>query len=425
MNCFQAFRRRKYQEREHNREQERAKRAGAGQQIMSEQSSEVPAGWVGQNGRKPEPGLRTPEWADENFVRLVDVVKKFDETTAVKGVSLSVKKGELFALLGSSGCGKSTLLRMLAGLETMTSGQILIDGEDLATMPPYRRPTNMMFQSYALFPHMTVEANVAFGLKQEGVRGSELKDRVHATLELVQMARYAQRKPDQLSGGQQQRVALARSLVKRPKLLLLDEPMSALDKQIRQRTQMELVNILDKVGVTCIMVTHDQEEAMTMAGRIAVMSEGEIVQIGTPHEVYEYPNSRFSAEFIGSTNLFEGVVVEDEPDHVFVESTELPVRLYVSHGITGPLGMPVTISVRPERIAMMRRPPEGSYNWGRGTVANIAYMGGYTLYHVKLDSGKMVIANLSSLTIGELDSPTWDDEVYVRWSASAGVVLTA
>jgi putrescine transport system ATP-binding protein len=336
-----------------------------------------------------------------------------------------VKKGELFALLGSSGCGKSTLLRMLAGLESVSSGQIVIDGEDLAEMPPYRRPVNMMFQSYALFPHMTVEANVAFGLKQEGVRGDELKARVNAALELVQMGKYARRKPHQLSGGQQQRAALARSLVKRPKLLLLDEPMSALDKQIRQRTQMELVNILDKVGVTCIMVTHDQEEAMTMAGRIAVMSEGEIVQIGTPHEVYEYPNSRFSAEFIGSTNLFEGVVVEDEPDHVFVESTELPVRLYVSHGITGPLGMPVTISVRPERIAMMRRPPEGSYNWGRGTVANIAYMGGYTLYHVKLDSGKMVIANLSSLTIGELDSPTWDDEVYVRWSASAGVVLTA
>jgi putrescine transport system ATP-binding protein len=398
---------------------------------MSEQWSAVssaqggPSGAGGPNGRRPEPGMRSPDWAEENFVRIVDVVKKFDETVAVKGVSLSVKKGELFALLGSSGCGKSTLLRMLAGLESVTSGQILIDGEDLAAMPPYRRPTNMMFQSYALFPHMSVAANVAFGLKQEGVRGAELKERVHAMLDLVQMARYAQRKPNQLSGGQQQRVALARSLVKRPKLLLLDEPMSALDKQIRQRTQIELVNILDKVGVTCIMVTHDQEEAMTMAGRIAVMSEGEIIQTGTPHEVYEYPNSRFTAEFIGSTNLFDGNVVEDEPDHVFVESKDLPSRLYVNHGITGPLGMPVTISVRPERIALTRKPPEGAYNWGRGTIANIAYMGGYTLYHVKLDSGKVVVANLSSLTIGELESPTWDDEVYVRWSAAAGVVLTA
>ncbi|SAL39077.1 putrescine ABC transporter ATP-binding protein [Caballeronia sordidicola] len=410
------------------------KSAGAGHPIMSEQLSAAPAQPggpggsgvpAGPNGRRPEPGMRSPDWAENNFVRIVDVFKKFDETVAVKGVNLSVKRGELFALLGSSGCGKSTLLRMLAGLESVSSGHILIDGEDLAAMPPYRRPTNMMFQSYALFPHMSVESNVAFGLKQEGVRGAELKERVHATLELVQMARYAQRKPSQLSGGQQQRVALARSLVKRPKLLLLDEPMSALDKQIRQRTQIELVNILDKVGVTCIMVTHDQEEAMTMAGRIAVMSEGEIVQTGTPHEVYEYPNSRFTAEFIGSTNLFDGNVVEDEPDHIFVESKDLPSRLYVNHGITGPLGMPVTISVRPERIALTRKPPEGAYNWGHGTIANIAYMGGYTLYHVKLDSGKVVLANLSSLTAGELESPTWDDEVYVRWSASAGVVLTA
>ncbi len=361
----------------------------------------------------------------DNFVQVVDVVKKFGETAAVKGVNLSVRKGELFALLGSSGCGKSTLLRMLAGFETVTSGKILIDGEDLATLPPYRRPVNMMFQSYALFPHMTVESNVAFGLRQEGVKKAEIKERVHATLELVQMSRFAKRKPHQLSGGQQQRVALARSLVKRPKLLLLDEPMSALDKQIRQRTQIELVNILDKVGVTCIMVTHDQEEAMTMASRLAVMSEGEIVQLGSPNQVYEFPNSRFSAEFIGSTNLFEGTVVEDEPDHVFVESPELSVRLYVNHGISGPLGMPVTISVRPERIALTRKPPEGTFNWGKGIVKNIAYMGGYSLYHVLLESGKTVVANVSSLALTEIDSPTWEDEVYVRWSASAGVVLTS
>jgi putrescine transport system ATP-binding protein len=272
---------------------------------------------------------------------------------------------------------------------------------------------------------MTVESNVAFGLKQEGVPKAELKERVQSALELVQMARFAKRKPHQLSGGQQQRVALARSLVKRPKLLLLDEPMSALDKQIRQRTQIELVNILDTVGVTCIMVTHDQEEAMTMAGRLAVMSEGEIVQLGTPNEVYEYPNSRFSAEFIGSTNLFDGNVVEDEPDHVYIETPDLPVRLYVSHGITGPLGMPVTISVRPERIALTRKPPEGAFNWGKGVVTNIAYMGGYSLYHVKLDGGKTVIANVSSLALSEIETPTWGDEVYVRWSASAGVVLTS
>jgi len=388
---------------------------------MSSDQSGVLAG----AGTLPSGSYAVAGDAAENFVQIVDVVKKFGETVAVKNVSLSVKKGELFALLGSSGCGKSTLLRMLAGLETVTSGKILIDGEDLAQMPPYRRPVNMMFQSYALFPHMTVAANVAFGLKQEGVPKAELKARVQAVLDLVQMGRFAKRKPHQLSGGQQQRVALARSLIKRPKLLLLDEPMSALDKQIRQRTQIELVNILDKVGVTCIMVTHDQEEAMTMAGRLAVMSEGEIIQLGTPHEVYEYPNSRFSAEFIGSTNLFDGNVVEDEPDHIFVETTELPVRLYVNHGITGPLGMPLTISVRPERIALTRKPPEGAYNWGKGVVTNIAYMGGYSLYHVKLGSGKTVVANVTSLALSEIDPPTWGDEVYVRWSASAGVVLTS
>jgi putrescine transport system ATP-binding protein len=387
------------------------------QEIMSDQS-------VRQAATAARPTSTVPASA-ENFVQIVDVVKKFGETVAVRNVSLSVAKGELFALLGSSGCGKSTLLRMLAGLEAITSGKILIDGEDLALMPPYRRPVNMMFQSYALFPHMTVEANVAFGLKQEGVAKAELKERVEDALELVQMTRFAKRKPHQLSGGQQQRVALARSLVKRPKLLLLDEPMSALDKQIRQRTQIELVNILDRVGVTCIMVTHDQEEAMTMASRLAVMSEGQIVQLGTPNQVYEYPNTRFSAEFIGSTNLFDGHVVEDEPDHIFVETDELPCRLYVNHGITGPLGMPVTISVRPERIALTRKPPEGAYNWGRGTVANIAYLGGYSLYHVKLDSGKTVIANVSSLALSEIESPQLNDEIYVRWSASAGVVLTA
>src|SRR6202012_4281210 len=342
------------------------------------------SGVLAAAGTLPPGSYAVANDAAENFVQIVDVVKKFGETFAVKQVNLSVKKGELFALLGSSGCGKSTLLRMMAGLESVTSGKILIDGEDLAQMPPYRRPVNMMFQSYALFPHMTVESNVAFGLKQEGVPKAELKDRVHNALELVQMGRFAKRKPHQLSGGQQQRVALARSLVKRPKLLLLDEPMSALDKQIRQRTQIELVNILDSVGVTCMMVTHDQEEAMTMANRLAVMSEGEIVQLGTPHEVYEYPNSRFSAEFIGSTNLFEGRTVEDEPDYVFIETPDLTCRLHVNHGITGPLGMPVTISVRPERIALTRKPPEGAYNWGKGVVTNIAYMGGYSLYHVKL-----------------------------------------
>jgi len=369
------------------------------------------------------PATATKTKTDE-FIRIENVVKKFGDSTAVDNVNLSIAKNELFALLGSSGCGKSTLLRMMAGLETITSGRILVDGEDLATLPPYRRPVNMMFQSYALFPHMTVEANVAFGLKQEGAQRNEIKERVGDALHLVQMSKYAQRKPHQLSGGQQQRVALARSLVKRPKLLLLDEPMSALDKQIRQKTQFELVNIIEKVDVTCVMVTHDQEEAMTMASRLAVMSEGRIVQIGSPNQVYEFPNSRFSAGFIGSTNLFDGVVVEDEPDHIFVESQDLETRIYVSHGVTGPLGMPVGISVRPERVLVSRERPGAQYNWARGVVADVAYMGSYSLYHVRLPTGKMVVSNLpSSLLISE-GAPSYNDEVFIHWLPASGVVLT-
>jgi putrescine transport system ATP-binding protein len=360
----------------------------------------------------------------DQFVRIENVVKKFGDSTAVDNVNLNIAKNELFALLGSSGCGKSTLLRMLAGLETATSGKIFVDGEDLATLPPYRRPVNMMFQSYALFPHMTVESNVAFGLKQEGTPKNEISERVADALNLVQMSKYAKRKPHQLSGGQQQRVALARSLVKRPKLLLLDEPMSALDKKIRQKTQLELVNIIEKVDVTCVMVTHDQEEAMTMASRLAVMSEGRIVQIGSPSQVYEFPNSRFSAEFIGSTNLFEGFVVEDEPDHIFVESEDLETRLYVSHGVTGPLGMPVGISVRPERVRVSRDKPAAQHNWARGTVTDVAYMGSYSMYHVRLPSGKTVVSNLSSSHLMSEGAPVYNDDVFVSWSPASGVVLT-
>ena len=362
--------------------------------------------------------------AKPDFVRIVNVVKKFGDSVAVDDVSLTIKKNELFALLGSSGCGKSTLLRILAGLETATSGSIFVDGEDIAKLPPYKRPVNMMFQSYALFPHMTVEGNVAFGLKQEGVGKAEIKERVADALDLVQMRKYAQRKPHQLSGGQQQRVALARSLVKRPKLLLLDEPMSALDKKIRQKTQLELVNILDKVDVTCVMVTHDQEEAMTMADRVAVMSEGNIMQISSPAEVYEFPNCRFSAEFIGSTNMFEGHVVEDQPDHIFVETPDLARRMYISHGITGPLGMAVSVSVRPERVSLSRTQPTTDYNWAPGVIADMAYMGSYTLFHVKLTSGKVIVANLSSSQLIELGSPAYNDDVFVSWAPTSGVVLT-
>ena len=260
----------------------------------------------------------TSPWMDgeDAFVRVDEVVKIFGDTVAVQSVSLDVAHHEILHCWAAQGCGKSTLLRMLAGFEEPTSGRIYLDNEDITDLPPYRRPVDMMFQSYALFPHMSVEADVAYGLKQEGVPRNEIHERVFEALDLVQMAGFARRKPSQLSGGQQQRVALARSLVKRPKLLLLDEPMSALDKQIRQNSQIELVKILERVGVTCIMVTHDQEEAMTVASRLAVMSDGQIIQSGTPYDVYSFPNSSFVAGSIGSTNLFSGVVTVDEPDHV-------------------------------------------------------------------------------------------------------------
>ncbi len=362
---------------------------------------------------------------EDEFVRVDNVVKIFGDTVAVKSVNLSVRRHEFFALLGSSGSGKSTLLRMLSGFEEVTSGRIYLDNEDITDLPPYKRPINMMFQSYALFPHMTVEANVAFGLKQEGVAANEIHERVFEALDLVQMAGFARRKPNQLSGGQQQRVALARSLVKRPKLLLLDEPMSALDKQIRQKTQVELVKILEQVGVTCLMVTHDQEEAMTMADRIAVMTDGQIVQLGTPYDVYAFPNSRFVASFIGSTNLFTGEIVVDEADLVEVASEDLPVNLYVNHGVSEPMGMEVHVSIRPEEVKVSRVKPAQDKNWGRGEVTHVAWLGSYVRYQIRLDGGMLIEANVPSMILTQAEAPEVEDEVYVSWSADSATVLAS
>ena len=367
-----------------------------------------------------------PQGGDADaFVQVIDVVKIFGDTVAVQSTNLTVRRNEIFALLGSSGCGKSTLLRMLAGFEEPSSGRILLDDQDITAVPPHHRPVNMMFQSYALFPHMTVEANVAFGLKQEGVAANEIHERVFEALDLVQMAGYSRRKPHQLSGGQQQRVALARSLVKRPKLLLLDEPMSALDKQIRQKTQIELVRILEKVGVTCIMVTHDQEEAMTMAHRLAVMTEGQIVQSGTPQDVYNFPNSRFVAGFIGSTNLFTGTIVVDEADHVAIECEDLARPLYVNHGVSEPLGMEVHVSLRPERMAISREQPHADSNWARGVISHVAWMGGYALYQIRLDSGKSIEASVPGMMLATMDAPGVDEEVFVSWTADSPTVLAS
>jgi putrescine transport system ATP-binding protein len=358
------------------------------------------------------------------YVRLEGVTKKFGEFVAVSNVSLTIMKGEIFCLLGGSGCGKTTLLRMLAGFETPTAGRIFIDGEDMAGIPPYERPVNMMFQSYALFPHMSVAKNVAFGLEQEGLPRQEIERRVAEMLEIVRMSEYAGRKPHQLSGGQRQRVALARSLVKRPKLMLLDEPLGALDKKLREQTQFELLGIQERLGVTFVVVTHDQEEAMTLATRIGVMNRGEIVQVGTPTDIYEYPTTRFVADFIGSVNMFEGTLVEDEPDHVRIASPELDAPIYVDHGISAAPGASISAAIRPEKINIAREKPEVRENVARGAVKEIAYMGDLSVYLVRIDSGKMVRVTRPNIVRHAEDRISWDETVYLSWHASSPIVLT-
>ncbi|WP_339904466.1 ABC transporter ATP-binding protein [Pseudomonas guineae] len=359
----------------------------------------------------------------EVLVKIERVSKKFDETLAVDDVTLTINKGEIFALLGGSGSGKSTLLRMLAGFERPTEGRIFLDGEDITDLPPYERPINMMFQSYALFPHLSVWENIAFGLKRGDMAKDAIAARVEEMLKLVHMSQYAKRKPHQLSGGQRQRVALARSLAKRPKLLLLDEPMGALDKKLRSQMQLELVEIIERVGVTCVMVTHDQEEAMTMAQRIAIMHLGWIAQIGSPVDIYETPTSRLVCEFIGNVNLFEGQVVEDVEAHALIDSPDLERNIYVGHGVnTSVQDKSITYAIRPEKMRFSTEQPTCEYNWSRGTVHDIAYLGGHSVFYVQLPSGKIVqsfVANAERRGA----RPTWDDEVYVWWEDDSGVTL--
>ncbi|MBG6241382.1 MAG: putrescine ABC transporter ATP-binding subunit PotG [Candidatus Symbiopectobacterium sp. Dall1.0] len=353
-----------------------------------------------------------------------NLTKSFDGQAAVDDVSLTIYKGEIFALLGASGCGKSTLLRMLAGFEHPTQGQIVLDGQDLSLVPPYQLPINMMFQSYALFPHMTVEKNIAFGLKQDKLSRAEIKDRVEEMLTLVHMQEFAGRKPHQLSGGQRQRVALARSLAKRPKLLLLDEPVGALDKKLRDRMQLEVVDILERVGVTCVMVTHDQEEAMTMAGRIAIMNRGKFVQIGEPEEIYEHPTTRFSAEFIGSVNMFEGLLKERQDDALIIQSPGLVHPLKVNTDVSVVDGVPVHVALRPEKIILCEEVPEDGCNFAVGEVVHIAYLGDLSIYHVRLNSGQIISAQLQNAYRYRKGAPTWGDEVRLCWEADSCVVLT-
>lgn len=360
---------------------------------------------------------------DKSFLRIDRLTKRFDEAAAVDNVSLDIEKGEIFALLGSSGCGKSTLLRMLAGFETPTSGQILLAGSDIVKMPAYQRPINMMFQSYALFPHLTVWENVAFGLKRDGMAKDKLNERVDVMLNTVKLKPYAKRKPHQLSGGQQQRVALARCLAKSPQLLLLDEPLGALDRKLREQTQFELHAIIKRVGVTCVLVTHDQEEAMTMADRIAVMSEGQFKQVGKPNEIYETPSCRFVADFIGNVNLFDGKLQVDQPDHCVVGSEQ--GRFYIDHGVTGTLGMPVTVAVRPEKVSLQRDPPaDTQYNCLRGEIADSGYFGSFSLYRMNLAGGqKLQVQITHAQRHGELFQR--GEIVYATFAPDSLVVLTS
>jgi putrescine transport system ATP-binding protein len=373
-----------------------------------------------------ETRTKTPEpWMDPNaqaYIRVENVTKRFGTFVAVNNVTLKVFKGEIFCLLGGSGCGKTTLLRMLAGFEQPSSGSVFIDGQDMADIPPYERPVNMMFQSYALFPHMTVASNVAFGLEQEKIKREEINRRVAEILDIVKLGEFAKRKPHQLSGGQRQRVALARALVKRPKLLLLDEPLGALDRKLREHTQFELLSIQEKLGVTFVVVTHDQEEAMTLSSRVGVMNRGEIVQVGTPRQIYEFPASRFVADFIGSVNLFEGQLTEDEQDHVRVKCDELNAPVYVDHGMSAPPLALCWVAVRPEKIVLGRERPTAADNWAHGTIHDIAYMGDMTVFVVKLDSGRRVRVTQANRTRKPEEQFVWDEPVYLSWDASSPVV---
>jgi putrescine transport system ATP-binding protein len=351
------------------------------------------------------------------------ISKTFGAFAAVDSVNLRIYKGEMFALVGASGCGKTTLLRMLAGFASPSGGRILIDDVDMTAVPPYERPVNMMFQSYALFPHMTVEQNVGYGLRRMGLEAGVRTKRITEALDMVQLGSLAKRKPHQLSGGQRQRVALARALIRRPKVLLLDEPLSALDKKLREQTQFELMNIQDQVGITFVFVTHDQDEAMALSTRIAVMNRGQLVQVGTPSEIYEFPQNRFVADFIGTTNLFEGTVSGNEPGHVVVHSAEAGCDLIVDDIGRFGGGQRVWVALRPEKIRLSKAPASGGVNQIKGVVWELGYLGNRSTYRIKTETGKLVTVFAQNDRRTSEWSIDWSDEVYLSWTANCAVLL--
>ncbi len=366
-------------------------------------------------------------WNDPDsqpHLRLVDVRKSFGDVRAVDDLSLDIYAGEFFALLGPSGCGKTTVLRMLAGFDAPDSGQILLDGEDLVQIPPYERPVNMMFQSYALFPHMSVERNIAFGLQMEGMARAKIADRVAEMLSLTHLEDFARRKPAQLSGGQRQRVALARALAKKPKLLLLDEPLGALDRKLREATQFELVNIQEELGLTFVIVTHDQEEAMTVSSRLAVMRAGKIAQLGSPREVYETPESRYVAEFIGDVNVISGRVSEADASTVVLASG---ATASLSTPSTVGMGSAIDLAIRPEKISIASSEGDGNLekNTVRGTIEDIAYLGNTSIYHVRVDSQTLIRAERTNRRRAVEREITWEDQVILSWDPDSLIDLSS
>ncbi|WP_068087884.1 ABC transporter ATP-binding protein [Polycladidibacter stylochi] len=363
------------------------------------------------------------------FIEFRNVTKRFGSFVAVDQLSLKIYQREFHALLGGSGCGKTTLMRMLAGFETPTEGQIFLDGQEITRIPPHRRPVNMMFQSYALFPHLNVEKNIAFGLKQDNLPRSDIKRRVDEMLALVKLEAFAKRKPHQLSGGQRQRVALARSLAKRPKVLLLDEPLAALDKKLREETQIELMNLQEELRMTFLIVTHDQEEAMNLADRISVMNSGHILQVATPGEIYEQPVSRYVADFIGDINFFECKVTGCRPQNggasITLHSEELGNEIKVKAGHPRMIGDAVTFAIRPEKMRIsFEKPLDPSLNTIKGEVWDIAYLGDVSIYHIKVSQGHIVrtiVANTTRLVERPI---SWEDKVWLSFDAEAGVILS-
>jgi putrescine transport system ATP-binding protein len=377
--------------------------------------------------------LATPQsttdrpWLDPNAkpqILIEGINKSFGAFAAVDNINLRIYRGEMFALVGASGCGKTTLLRMLARFETPSGGRILIEDADMTHVPPHERPVNMMFQSYALFPHMTVQDNVGYGLKRMKLDGAVRSKRIADALDMVQLGAMAKRKPHQLSGGQRQRVALARALIRRPKVLLLDEPLSALDKKLREQTQFELMNIQSQVGITFVFVTHDQDEAMALSTRIAVMNRGQVVQVGTPSEIYEFPQSRFVADFVGTTNLFEGTVSGNQPGHFIVRSAEAGCDLIVDELGRFDPGQRVWVALRPEKIRLSKEPPAGDrVNRIKGTVWELGYLGNRSTYRIKTETGKLVTVFAQNDRRTSEWAIDWSDEVYLSWTANCAVLL--